>query len=170
MSSWKVINTEIGDILIQVSAIGVQKIQYFDRKSSIKFDNKSINCHSNFVDGNILNIAISQLNEYFDGDREKFDLPFDLSGTDFQLKVWLELQSIAFGSTTTYGAIAARIGHPQASRAVGGALNKNPISIILPCHRVIGATGLLTGYGGGIEKKIWLLEHEQENLVKGLVK
>jgi len=170
MSSWKVINTAIGDILIQVSAIGVQKIQFFDHKSDIKFDDESISFPSNFVDGNILNTAISQLNEYFDGDRKKFDLPFDLLGTEFQLKVWLKLQSIAFGSTTTYGAIASGIGHPQASRAVGGALNKNPISIILPCHRVIGATGLLTGYGGGIERKIWLLEHEQEKLAKGLVK
>ena len=80
---------------------------------------------------------------------------------EFQIKVWLELQSITFGETTTYGAIASGIAHPHASRAVGGALNKNPISIVLPCHRVIGANGLLTGYGGGMERKIWLLEHEQ---------
>tara|TARA_Y100000817_G_scaffold285292_1_gene252418 strand:- start:7984 stop:8478 length:495 start_codon:yes stop_codon:yes gene_type:complete len=161
MSSWKVINTEIGDILIQVSTVGVQKIQYFDDKSDIKLDNETISSSSDFSDKNILDSTVNQLNEYFSGNRGEFNLPFDLLGTEFQIKVWLELQSITFGETTTYGAIASGIGRPHASRAVGGALNKNPISIVLPCHRVIGANGLLTGYGGGMERKIWLLEHEQ---------
>ncbi|MBA01948.1 MAG: cysteine methyltransferase [Chloroflexi bacterium] len=161
MSSWKVINIEIGDILIQVSTVGVQKIQYFDDKSDIKLDNETISSSSDFSDKNILDSTVNQLNEYFSGNRGEFNLPFDLLGTEFQIKVWLELQSITFGETTTYGAIASGIGHPHASRAVGGALNKNPISIVLPCHRVIGANGLLTGYGGGMERKIWLLEHEQ---------
>jgi methylated-DNA-[protein]-cysteine S-methyltransferase len=145
MSTCKMINTEVGEVFIQVSSVGVQKIEYFDSKSDIKIDNE----------------LISQLNEYFKGKLEEFNLPLDLFGTDFQIKVWLALQSIAFGETTTYGAIASKIGHPHASRAVGGALNKNPVSIVLPCHRVIGANGLLTGYGGGIERKIWLLEHEK---------
>ena len=161
MSSWKVINTEVGDILIQVSTVGVQKIQYFDDKSDIKLDNEKISSSSDFSDKNILDSTVNQLNEYFSGNRGEFNLPFDLLGTEFQIKVWLALQSITFGETTTYGAIASGIGRPHASRAVGGALNKNPISIVLPCHRVIGANGLLTGYGGGMERKIWLLEHEQ---------
>ena len=161
MSSWKVINTEVGDILIQVSTVGVQKIQYFDDKSDIKLDNETISSSSDFSDKNILDSTVNQLNEYFSGNRGEFNLPFDLLGTEFQIKVWLELQSITFGETTTYGAIASGIGRPHASRAVGGALNKNPISIVLPCHRVVGANGLLTGYGGGMERKIWLLEHEQ---------
>ena len=161
MSSWKVINTEVGDILIQVSTVGVQKIQYFDDKSDIKLDNETISSSCDFSDKNILDSTVNQLNEYFSGNRGEFNLPFDLLGTEFQIKVWLELQSITFGETTTYGAIASGIGRPHASRAVGGALNKNPISIVLPCHRVIGANGLLTGYGGGMERKIWLLEHEQ---------
>ena len=161
MSSWKVINTEVGDILIQVSTVGVQKIQYFDDKSDIKLDNETISSSSDLSYKNILDSTVNQLNEYFSGNRGEFNLPFDLLGTEFQIKVWLELQSITFGETTTYGAIASGIGRPHASRAVGGALNKNPISIVLPCHRVIGANGLLTGYGGGMERKIWLLEHEQ---------
>lgn len=161
MSTCKMINTEVGKVFIQVSSVGVQKIEYFDSKSDIKIDNELISNSSDSSYENILNATAYQLNEYFKGKLEVFNLPFDLFGTDFQIKVWLALQSIAFGETTTYGAIASKIGHPHASRAVGGALNKNPVSIVLPCHRVIGANGLLTGYGGGIERKIWLLEHEK---------
>ena len=161
MSTCKMINTEVGEVFIQVSSVGVQKIEYFDSKSDIKIDNELISNSSDSSYENILNATTYQLNEYFKGKLEEFNLPLDLFGTDFQIKVWLALQSIAFGETTTYGAIASKIGHQHASRAVGGALNKNPVSIVLPCHRVIGANGLLTGYGGGIERKIWLLEHEK---------
>jgi methylated-DNA-[protein]-cysteine S-methyltransferase len=102
----------------------------------------------------------AQLTAYFAGDLREFDVPLAPHGTDFQMKVWQELRRIPFGETISYGELARRIGQPTASRAVGAANGQNPISIIVPCHRVIGANGTLTGYGGGIERKKWLLEHE----------
>lgn len=104
--------------------------------------------------------AKTQLGEYFAGKRAMFDLALAPAGTDFQRRVWQALRDIGFGQTESYGALARRIGAPKASRAVGLANGRNPISIIIPCHRVIGADGSLTGYGGGIERKRWLLSHE----------
>jgi len=101
-----------------------------------------------------------QIDEYFNGKRTIFDLPLVLHGTDFQVSVWKSLQKIPFGKTRSYGEIAAAIGNPKASRAVGMANNRNPISIIVPCHRVIGQNGSLTGYAGGLELKQRLLELE----------
>jgi methylated-DNA-[protein]-cysteine S-methyltransferase len=101
-----------------------------------------------------------QLTEYFGGNLQQFDVGLAPTGTAFQKKVWQELSRIPFGSSISYGELARRIGQPAASRAVGRANGQNPISIIVPCHRVIGANGTLTGYGGGIERKKWLLEHE----------
>jgi methylated-DNA-[protein]-cysteine S-methyltransferase len=105
--------------------------------------------------------AAEQLNEYFDGKLKVFDLPLVLHGTDFQVKVWKALQKIPYGKTSSYGEIAAIIGNPKASRAVGMANNRNPISIIVPCHRVIGHNGSLTGYAGGLKLKQQLLELEK---------
>lgn len=105
--------------------------------------------------------AVRQLDAYFAGDLKSFDLPLDLRGTPFQLKVWQALQEIPYGQTISYGELARRVGNPKASRAVGLANGKNPVSIIVPCHRVIGASGSLTGYGGGIERKRWLLDLEE---------
>ena len=104
--------------------------------------------------------TVRQLTEYFDGTRRKFDLPLRLQGTTFQTRVWRELTEIPYGQTWSYGQLAQRIDKPSASRAVGLANGRNPISILVPCHRVIGADGSLTGYGGGIERKRWLLQHE----------
>jgi methylated-DNA-[protein]-cysteine S-methyltransferase len=104
--------------------------------------------------------AIRQLTEYFDGTRREFDLPLRLQGTTFQTRVWRELTAIPYGQTWSYGQLAKRIDNPSASRAVGLANGRNPISILVPCHRVIGADGSLTGYGGGLERKRWLLAHE----------
>lgn len=101
-----------------------------------------------------------QLDAYFEGRRTTFDLPLAPAGTAFQKKVWAALADIPFGHTENYGELARRIGSPGAARAVGLANGRNPIPIIVPCHRVIGADGSLTGYGGGIERKRWLLEHE----------
>lgn len=101
-----------------------------------------------------------QLTEYFDGRRREFDLPVKTAGTDFQMLVWEELRRIPYGRTRSYGEIANAIGKPGAARAVGGACNKNPIAIIIPCHRVIGADRSLTGFGGGLEVKKRLLELE----------
>src|SRR5262245_45620166 len=105
--------------------------------------------------------AREQLAEYFAGKRQQFDVPLKLSGTPFQMQVWRELVRIPFGTTITYAELARRIGRPAASRAVGHANGRNPISIIVPCHRVIGANGKLTGYAGGIDRKQWLLALER---------
>jgi methylated-DNA-[protein]-cysteine S-methyltransferase len=107
-----------------------------------------------------LQAAAEQLQEYFAGVRRQFDLPLDAGGTEFQRQVWQALLEIPFGVTWSYGELARHIGRPGASRAVGLANGANPISIVIPCHRVIGANGSLTGYGGGIERKRWLLRHE----------
>ncbi len=101
-----------------------------------------------------------QLREYFEGRRQVFDLPLDLRGSDFQKAVWAQVARIPFGQTATYGEVAHLVGRPRASRAVGAANGANPVPIIVPCHRVIGANGSLTGYGGGIENKRRLLAHE----------
>lgn len=104
--------------------------------------------------------AIKQLDEYFAGKRTNFKLPLSSEGTEFQGRVWKALKEIPFGQTKSYGQIAKAIKKPKASRAVGLANSKNPICIIVPCHRVIGASGKLTGYAGGLKAKKWLLEHE----------
>ncbi|HEY9646044.1 MAG TPA: methylated-DNA--[protein]-cysteine S-methyltransferase [Chroococcidiopsis sp.] len=102
-----------------------------------------------------------QLTDYFAHQRQQFDLPIDPQGTAFQKQVWQLLQQIPFGETCSYGALAHMLGQPNASRAVGAANGRNPISIIVPCHRVIAANGKLTGYAGGLDRKQWLLHHEQ---------
>jgi methylated-DNA-[protein]-cysteine S-methyltransferase len=106
--------------------------------------------------------AKKQLQAYFNGLLTEFTVPLAMQGTAFQRRVWNELQQIPYGKTLSYGELANRIGQPQASRAVGLANGRNPISILVPCHRVIGANGKLTGYGGGLERKQWLLEHESQ--------
>lgn len=105
-----------------------------------------------------------QLQEYFDGRRTTFDADVVLTGTPFQVTVWQALRDIPYGETISYGELARRIGRPSASRAVGAANGRNPVSIVVPCHRVIGGDGSLTGYGWGTARKAWLLEHE--NLVR----
>ncbi len=107
--------------------------------------------------------AHSQLLEYFDGKRKVFDLPYKLNGTDFQKKVWDTLCNIPYGETRSYKEIAKAVGNEKASRAIGMANNKNPITVIVPCHRVIGANGKLVGYAGGITMKEFLLKMEEEN-------
>lgn len=109
----------------------------------------------------VLAQAASQLGDYFNGTRRSFDLPLDFRGTAFQQRVWAALLAIPYGETRSYGDIASAIGQPTASRAVGAANGRNPISIIAPCHRVVGSNGALTGFAGGLETKIWLLDHER---------
>ena len=105
--------------------------------------------------------VVDQLDEYFEGERTAFDLTLDLGGTEFQSSVWAALQEIPYGETWGYGQLARHIGRPSASRAVGGANGRNPVSIIVPCHRVIGADGSLTGFGWCTDRKAWLLDHER---------
>ncbi len=111
-----------------------------------------------------------QLTAYFAGTLTEFDVPLQMQGTIFQQRVWEALKSIPYGATLSYGELAQQIGQPKASRAVGLANGRNPISIVVPCHRVIGANGKLTGYGGGIERKQWLLNHERLMRMKQSVK
>lgn len=107
--------------------------------------------------------AFCQLQEYFAGKRQKFELPLEPEGTKFQREVWDVLRTIPYGEVRTYGQIAAQMGNPKAVRAVGMANHNNPIAIIIPCHRVIGSNGKLTGYAGGLDKKEWLLKLERES-------
>jgi methylated-DNA-[protein]-cysteine S-methyltransferase len=104
--------------------------------------------------------AIAQIEAYFTGALKRFDLPLSLNGTGFQKQVWAGLLEIPYGETVSYGELAQMVGKPGAARAVGLANGRNPVSIIVPCHRVIGANGGLVGYGGGLDRKIWLLQHE----------
>ena len=109
----------------------------------------------------ILRRAAAQLAEYFAGTRPRFDLPLAPVGTEFQRRVWAATSAIPFGETATYGEIARKIGAPNAARAVGGALNRNPLAIVVPCHRVVGSSGKLTGYDGGVDRKAFLLTLER---------
>lgn len=111
----------------------------------------------------LLRVAKQQLSEYFAGQRTVFDLPIKTAGTAFQQQVWQALKAIPYGETRSYKEIAAAIGNPKAVRAVGGANNKNPIFIVIPCHRVIGSSGQLVGYGGGLDAKVFLLALESQN-------
>ncbi len=106
-------------------------------------------------------LAVQQLREYFDGLRLEFDLPTEAPGTDFQQHVWRQLGHIPYGDTCSYADIALRLNNPKAVRAVGAANGKNPLSIVVPCHRVIAANGSLSGYVGGVDRKQWLLDHER---------
>jgi methylated-DNA-[protein]-cysteine S-methyltransferase len=110
--------------------------------------------------------VVEQLAAYFAGERTDFELPLAPHGTEFQQRVWRALQAIPYGRTTSYGELAVEIGSPNGSRAVGLANGRNPIAVIIPCHRVIGADGRLTGYGGGLDRKRWLLDHELSVLAR----
>ncbi len=110
----------------------------------------------------ITDLAKVQLKEYFDGKRKQFDLPLSPQGTEYQKRVWQHLMDIPYGVTISYKTLAIATGNENASRAVGHANSKNTIMIVIPCHRVIGATGALTGYAGGLDVKKWLIEHEQK--------
>ena len=118
-------------------------------------------CKTQHIPSDVSDLANMQLQEYFRGKRTAFDLPISLKGTPFQLAVWNSLLEIPYGEVRAYGQIAARLGNPKASRAVGQAANRNPLWIVVPCHRVIGRNASLTGYAGGLDMKHSLLELEQ---------
>jgi methylated-DNA-[protein]-cysteine S-methyltransferase len=141
-------DSPIGTIEIKASTRGITHLVFTDQKNT-----PTNTC-------NVLNQCKKQLNEYFSGKRKSFSLPLDSKGTDFQKSIWSALVDIPFGKTVSYGDIANVINNPKAVRAVGAANGKNPISIIVPCHRVIGSNGKLTGYAWGLERKSWLLNHE----------
>lgn len=154
MMSYCYIDSPIGKLLLR-GREGVVEELFFptsERPLSTEAEQK--------YDEESLKPAIIQLNEYFEGKRQNFDLELSPCGTPFQRSVWQELQKIPYGQTVSYSFIAQKIGNPKGSRAVGMANNKNPIPIIIPCHRVIGKNGTLTGFGGGLDIKRYLLDLE----------
>jgi len=143
------------------SPIGVLMLGSDERQlKSISFDAEYFENESNIPD--VLIAAQKQLEEYFSGSRQIFDLPIDPDGTEFQRRVWKQVAAVSYGSTKSYVEIACEVKSPDSSRAVGMANGKNPLPIIIPCHRIIGHNGKLTGYAGGLERKKWLLLHEQQ--------
>lgn len=147
----------IGELTLVASAAGLRAILWpNERPGRVQLDFAE-EAH----DAPVLNAAAEQLGEYFAGERQIFDLPLDPDGTPFQVKCWLALADIEFGETATYSQQAEVVGSPRAVRAVGAANGRNPLSIVLPCHRVIGADGSLTGFAGGLDAKRWLLDHER---------
>lgn len=148
--------TDIGTIGIRENGKYITNI-YFSK----------FNTDDNIVETDLIKKGIMQINEYLQGKRNKFDLPLDLKGTEFQNKVWNELRNIPYGETRSYKDIAVAIGNENASRAIGMANNRNPIPIIIPCHRVIGSNGKLVGYAGGLDIKEKLLNIENVEFKKG---
>ena len=149
----RVVQTPLGGLVLFASNAGLAGL-FFEHRVDTSL------CPPNDDEHPILIQAVKQLDEYFAKKRTEFDLPLDLRGTSFQLEVWNELGRIPFGVTRSYAEIAEKIGRPKSVRAVGAANGSNPVSVILPCHRVIGADGSLTGFGGGLALKRSLLEHE----------
>lgn len=144
------------------SPVGSLEIEATDTAvTAIRFAEAPAEPSGSSTDALVLQTCVRQLDEYFKGQRTLFDLPLQLGGTEFQQTVWRELMTIPFGQTISYGELARRIGNPKAVRAVGLANGKNIINIVIPCHRVIGGNGKLTGYGGGLDRKAWLLAHEK---------
>lgn len=152
---WEDVASPLGLLTVLASDNGVHVIAFEgDRTEQAKTNLPRAVNHP------IINAAAEQLAIYFDGALKVFDLPLDLRGTDFQKRVWKLLLEIPFGETRTYGEIACALDNTGASQAVGAANGKNPVAIVVPCHRVIGTSGHLTGYAGGMEKKRFLLTHE----------
>ena len=149
-------SSPIGELTLVGSDRGLRAILWpEERVGRVRLDHDPVE-----ADHPVFAPTTTQLDEYFSGDREGFDLSLDPVGTDFQLAVWEQLLAIPFGETRSYGWIANHLGRPGAARAVGSATGSNPISIVIPCHRLVGANGAMTGFAGGIETKRWLLEHE----------
>ena len=147
-------NSPIGFINIEYSERGISGLVFTDDAEG-----------EGHRKGEMESRCIEQLDEYFNEKRKVFDLPLDLQGTEFQKHVWNELLKIPFGKTVTYKELSRRLGDVKTIRAVGTANGANPVSIIVPCHRVIGSDGSLTGYAGGLWRKKWLLEHESKDQV-----
>lgn len=153
---YRFVDSPVGQVWVAWQRDGLVSVGFADQSKGARIDeswdyNPDLQCE-----------ATDQLNAYFAGTLRKFDLPLILRGTHFQKSVWRQLSKIGFGETTTYGAIAKQIGKPTASRAVGAANGQNRIAIVLPCHRVIGQNGQLTGFAGGIDKKEKLLRFERD--------
>lgn len=152
-----VVNSPIGKLTLASNGTAITQVEFEDNRHPLPQHPKGAD--------KILEKAKRELDAYFAGKLKMFTVPVAPEGTDFQRRAWAALQKIPYGATRSYGQQAAAIGNPQASRAVGAANGRNPIPIIIPCHRVIGAGGSLTGFGGGMERKKFLLDLEQGELL-----
>lgn len=150
-------NSPLGSIKIKISGGYINELTFIDKE---EVQNETIDLSAGGK--KILQKCITQLDEYFSGERKIFDLPIQQKGTDFQQKVWNELVQIPFGKTISYMQLAQRLGNVKAIRAAASANGRNELCIVVPCHRVIGSDGSLTGYAGGLSRKKWLLNHENK--------
>jgi methylated-DNA-[protein]-cysteine S-methyltransferase len=161
--AYHVMSSPVGLLFLARTEAGLRYLHFMDRRSLKRtiaaFEPENPGAHWN---PSLLGLKpfVDQLDQYFSGDRKTFSLPLDLVGSDFQRQVWGALSAIPYGETRSYAEIARVVGQPRAARAVGLANNQNPVAIIVPCHRVVGAGGALVGYGGGLQRKRWLLDHE----------
>lgn len=151
-----VMESPVGALTIVASDTGVRAILWPDDEGRV-----DVGAASRDSAHPVVAATAQQLGEYFAGERQDFDLPLDAVGTEFQQSAWDALRTIPYGVTVSYGEQAARMGDRRKARAVGAANGRNPISIVVPCHRVVGANGALTGFAGGVDTKAWLLAHEQ---------
>ena len=149
------IDSPVGPLFVAADARGLRAIEFCENRHPVK---RQPDWHAG--DNALLRRARKQLDEYFAGKRRAFDLPLTPTGTEFQSSVWTTLSTIPYGETISYAQLASRVGKPSAMRAVGAANGRNPLPIVLPCHRVIGADGSLTGFGGGLPTKQFLLKLE----------
>lgn len=151
------LETPIGRLTLVASSKGLRRVFFANLTDADEQFLDAVRIDATHV---VLARSAQQLTEYFSGQRRSFDVSLDLLGTDFQIETWQALALIDYGATASYSEQARSIGRPRAVRAVGGANRCNPVPVVLPCHRVIGANGKLTGFAGGLETKRWLLEHE----------
>jgi methylated-DNA-[protein]-cysteine S-methyltransferase len=161
MTTYDTMPSPVGELLLAAEDSGLTAIRFEQNRHGR--DERAGWTHVADASGSsvaVLADSRAQLVEYFAGERSSFDLPLDPRGTPFQRRVWTALRDIPFGETISYAELARRVGDPRAVRAVGGANGRNPLPLVVPCHRVIGADGSLTGFGGGIDRKRWLLQHE----------
>ena len=149
------IPTPLGSLLLVGDGDAVRGLYYPDHRPAPQLGTTT-------RDDALLDEAVRELEEWFAGTRTRFDVAVEFTGTDFQRRVWMALRDIPYGETVSYGELAATLGRPAAARAIGHAVARNPISIIVPCHRVVGTNGRLTGYAGGVERKAHLLELERK--------
>jgi AraC family transcriptional regulator of adaptative response/methylated-DNA-[protein]-cysteine methyltransferase len=156
-------NSPVGLLFVARTPRGLRHLEFMDRRSLKRCiaEHEAEHPGAEWVASLLeLKPVVEQLESYFNGGLVEFEAPLDLAGSELELKVWKALLTIPFGETRTYRQIAAAVDQPRATRAVGLAIHENPLAIVVPCHRVIGADGSLTGYTGGVPKKRWLLDHE----------
>ena len=163
MSYYDIVESPVGAVYVGGSDEGIHRVDFVANASEERRFLGRLERDSGaapHADPLAARAAVEELRAYFAGERFEFGLPLAPKGTPFQQAVWLALRDIPYGTTSSYGAVARSIGRPSASRAVGMANSRNPIGIVVPCHRVIGSGGALTGYAGGLDRKRWLLAHE----------